>query len=258
MSAPARGGRGPGRPAYDRDLVGAALDVIEYGAERVRAGSWRGRAGVAYLAPVPGAPAPSSGFVQRCLTTLRERGFAEVVTGALAPPEQRGFLAAGFEVREHLVLLARDLDELPTGPAPRAVRLRPGRRWERAAVLAVDRAAFRDFWQLDDAGLDEALHATPRARFRVAVTDGAIAGYAVTGRAGRHGYLQRLAVDPAHHRAGIGRALVLDGLRWLRRRGVTGVVVNTQPDNEAALALYRSLGFRLQPGGLDVLGRRLP
>lgn len=234
------------------------MDVIEWGAERVRTGTWRGRSGIAYLAPVPGAPAPSPSFLDRCLRSLVERGYGEVITGALAPAEQRGFLAAGFEVREHLVLLAHDLLDLPETPAIDGVRLRRARRSDRPVVLAVDHAAFREFWQLDDAGLDEAINATPAARFRVAVQRGdGVAGYAVTGRAGRHGYLQRLAVRPDVQRRGVARALVVDGLRWLVRRDAARVLVNTQPDNEPALALYRALGFRQQAGGLDVLCRRL-
>jgi ribosomal protein S18 acetylase RimI-like enzyme len=235
------------------------LDVIEWGAERVRTGTWRGRAGIAYLAPVPGSPAPSPSFLERCMRSLRARGYTEIITGALAPAEQRGFLAAGFEVREHLVLLAHDLLDLPDARDVAGVRLRRARRGDREVVLAVDHAAFREFWRLDDAGLDEAINATPSARFRVAVDKQAgVVGYAVTGRAGRHGYLQRLAVDPTVQQRGIARVLVLDGLQWLVRRDAARVLVNTQPDNDRALALYRSLGFRHQPGGLDVLGRRLP
>jgi ribosomal protein S18 acetylase RimI-like enzyme len=86
---------------------------------------------------------------------------------------------------------------------------------------------------------------------------GAVVAYAVTGRAGEQGFLQRLAVDPAQHRAGWGRALVTDGLRWLRRHGVTRTLVNTQLENEAALALYRSCGFSELPVGLTVLARAL-
>jgi len=248
--------------------VSAAVDVIEWGHERARTGSWRGHDRIAYLAPVPGGPAPSADFVRRCLGALGERGFHEVISAALAPVEQRGFLAAGFEVREHLLLLAHDLDGLElldrdtAGSAP--WRLRRARRADRPGVLVVDTLAFRPFWQLDEAALDEAVAATPSCRFRVAVgplsagdNDRDLMGYAVCGRAGRRGYVQRLAVHPRAQRAGLGRVLVLDGLRWMRRRGVDRAVVNTQPDNEAAIGLYRGLGFRLQPTGLDVLGYRL-
>jgi ribosomal protein S18 acetylase RimI-like enzyme len=50
---------------------------------------------------------------------------------------------------------------------------------------------------------------------------------------------------------------VLDGLQWMRRRGVERVVVNTQESNERALQLYLRLGFEDQPGGLAVLERSL-
>ena len=79
----------------------------------------------------------------------------------------------------------------------------------------------------------------------------------MTGRAGRRGFLQRLAVDPAREGHGLGRALVLDGLVWLRRRGVERVVVNTQEANQRALALYEQLGFRRQHAGLAVLRTQL-
>ena len=93
---------------------------------------------------------------------------------------------------------------------------------------------------------------------RAAATD--VVGYAVTGRAGPRGYLQRLAVHPDHQRAGLGGALVVDGLRWLRRWGAKEVLVNTQEGNEPAVRLYEALGFQLRPEGLAVLrlalGRR--
>jgi ribosomal protein S18 acetylase RimI-like enzyme len=56
---------------------------------------------------------------------------------------------------------------------------------------------------------------------------------------------------------GLGRALGLDGLRWLQRKGVKEAVVNTQLGNEPALALYLSLGFRKEPMQLAVLHRAL-
>ncbi|MFN8017380.1 MAG: GNAT family N-acetyltransferase [Acidimicrobiales bacterium] len=119
-------------------------------------------------------------------------------------------------------------------------------------MLAIDARAFDAFWTLDRGGLEDAIRATPVARSRVAV-DGAIAGYAITGRAASRGYLQRLAVDPDRHRRGIGTALVADSLHWLQRTGANVAVVNTQEHNEAALALYLATGFTPEPHGLTVL-----
>jgi ribosomal protein S18 acetylase RimI-like enzyme len=168
-------------------------------------------------------------------------------------PDQLPFLQAGFEVHERLHLLVRSLDDLPAS-AP--VDLRRGHHADRPVVLEVDAAAFPPFWRLDAAGLADALAATPSARFRVAVDrkrPRPVVGYAVTGRAGPRGYLQRLAVQPDRQRSGIGGALVVDGLRWLRRWGAKEVLVNTQEGNEPAVRLYESLGFTLRPEGLAVL-----
>jgi ribosomal protein S18 acetylase RimI-like enzyme len=190
--------------------------------------------------------------LERVLAELAEAGYRRVRTAALAPDEQGVFLAAGFEVDEHLHLLAHDLTDLtpPARPSP----LRRARRRDRPAVLDVDSAAFSPPWRLDLAGLREALLATPTVRFRVAVPDGPVMGYAVAGRAGWRGYLQRVAVHPDRADEGLGRALVADALDWLERRGARRCVVNTQEGNAAALHLYEAVGFRPEPRGLDVLG----
>lgn len=238
----------------DSTVDASGLDTIQWGGERARSGPWRGDRTVAYLSPIANAPTPSAEFLRRCLNDLTTRGYTRVVTGALSPAETVGFLDAGFEIAEQLHLLAHDLTAIPSAPP---LRLRRPRSVERDEVLDLDHRAFRPFWQLDRHGLDEALRATPQHRFRVADADGSIAGYAIYGRAGRRGYLQRLAVSPDRRRLGLGTALVVDGLRWLRRWHVERVVVNTQLDNDAALRLYERLGFRRQPLGLAVLSAGL-
>jgi ribosomal protein S18 acetylase RimI-like enzyme len=231
----------------------ARSDVVRRGPERLRVGIWRAGSRVGYLAPVGEVPPPTAGMVQHCCELLVARGFDEVLTGALTTAEQRGFLEAGFTVREELHLLVHDLADLPTTPPAPMRRARPA---DRPPVLAVDHVAFPPFWWLDDEGLTDAIAATPTSRFRVAGAGGVV-GYAVVGRAARRGYVQRLAVAPEAQGAGLGRALLVDGLRWLRRRGAGRAVVNTQVDNERARRLYESLGFRMAPNGLAVLGRSL-
>lgn len=235
--------------------------MIAWGSERLRAGPWRGDRAVAYLNPVPGVPLPSPDFVRRCLRTLRAQGYRRVVTGALAAAEQAPFRLVGFEPSEELHLLSHDLTEVVTPtPTPGTV-LRRALRRDRPAVLALDALAFDTFWQLDEAGLDEAISATPHTRFRLAVAaedPDDIAGYAVTGRAGRRGYLQRLAVRPDRQGSGLGTLLVADALRWLRRWRGERAMVNTQLTNERALGLYEHLGFRREPSGLSVLAIDLP
>lgn len=229
------------------------LRVVRCGAERIRVGSWRGEGGRAYVTPVAETPPASVAMVRHCCALLAAQGYTEVVTGALGWREQRGFLQAGFELREELHLLSRSLRDLPrVDPGP----LRRGHRRDRQRILVVDALAFPAFWRLDDAGMTEALRATRSARLRVAA-EREVAGYAISGRSGTRGYLQRLAVDPRSQGRGLGRALVVDGLRWMRRHGADQVVVNTQVGNQRALDLYHGLGFRLEPSRLAVLARRL-
>jgi len=239
--------------------------LLEWGRERLRAGPWRGDPSVAYLNPVPGSPLPSPEFIRRCMRTLAGQGYDRVVTGALSPSEQAAFRAAGFAPGEELHLLAHDLKAMPSvPPSPTIDRIavRRANRTDRSAVLDLDARAFDAFWRLDDAGLEEAIGATPHSRFRVAVADAAtpterLVGYAVTGRAGRRGYLQRLAVEPDLQRSGIGSLLVIDALRWLKRWRAERAMVNTQLTNDRALALYERLGFRRESVGLAVLAADL-
>ena len=165
-------------------------------------------------------------------------------------------MGAGFTERERLHLLGHDLSDLPSLSWRATRRARPA---DRAAVLAIDHRVFQPFWQLDEGGLADAVGATPVVRFRVTTgRSSGVSGYAVFGLAGRRGYLQRLAVDPAAAGRGLGSTLVVDGLRWLVRRGATSAPVNTQETNERAYELYLRLGFVPERYKLVVLSAPVP
>ena len=228
------------------------LSFFDTGSDRFRIGDWHGDARVAYVAPASRSPKPSSDGVRRCLEHLNNAGYRGAITSALRSFEAAPFLQLGFEERERLEVLRHDLAAIPT--APKGIRTRRAHKSDRSRVLAIDAAAFDPFWRLDEAGLLEALDATPFVRFRVVGRD-VPAGYLVCGRAARVGYIQRLAVHPDSSRRGIGAALVLDSLRWLRQRGAHTALVNTQITNEHAIALYRRLGFQFDDERLAVLRR---
>jgi GNAT superfamily N-acetyltransferase len=216
-------------------------------------GPWRDRPDVAHVA-VATESVLGLAAVHDCVARVRAAGYGELVTGPLTDAAAAPFLDAGFTLRERLRLLVHSLGA--TLPPDGSARLRRARRGDRTAVVDLDTRAFPPAWQLGSSGLREALRATPASRFRVGeVEDDPVpVAYAVTGRSGRQGYLQRLAVHPAARGRGFGRAMVADALRWVRRGGGRRCLVNTQVENHEALALYEACGFRRLPSGLAVLG----
>ena len=182
-------------------------------------------------------------------------------TPAITHAEAAGYAECGFEIISVLRLLTHDLERLRE--LPRAAVSTDRTRMSRiGACVDVDQRAFGADQCFDRLDLLAALDATSRSRLRVVTTPGRgvaradLAGFAITGRAGTRGYLQRVAVDPARAGRGLGTALVVDALRWCRARGVAKVVVNTGTDNHRALALYRRLGFIDTPLDLLLMERR--
>jgi GNAT superfamily N-acetyltransferase len=224
------------------------------GRSRLRVRPWHGDHHVAHVAPAGDVLGPlSTRDVERSLRDLRRSGYRSAITAALHRADRAPFLQSGFVEIERLHLLQHRFDRLVAAPPTPGVDLRRGRRRDHAEVLEVDTAAFAPFWRLDQAGLAEALTATTSVHFHVARSGEAIVGYAVFGRAGSRGYVQRLAVHPAAQGRRIGAALLHDGLRWLRRWGARDALVNTQEGNRRSLRLYHQAGFVLQADGLAVL-----
>jgi len=62
----------------------------------------------------------------------------------------------------------------------------------------------------------------------------------------KRGDVWGLCVHPQHRRRGLGRALLLAGLHWLRGQGVTRAHLTVDGDNELARRLYESVGFAVQ------------
>ena len=74
--------------------------------------------------------------------------------------------------------------------------------------------------------------------------EGGIVGYVIAQDAADEAEILNLAVAPARHRGGIGRALVERALATLARRGVRRVFLEVRESNSAARALYAALGFQ--------------
>ena len=233
-----------------------ALISLNIGSARFRVGAWQGAADVAYLALASTAATLAPWVLAALRDRLHDLGYRAVVTAAVAPRERDALIRDRFDVRSELATLSRDLEAATPWIANPRWHTRRGTRRDLEVVLQVDAEAFLPFWRLDADGLHEARTATPFSRWRV--NRGVeVHAYSITGRAGSAGYLQRLAVAVRCQGRGLGTLLVADALMWLRRGGACTALVNTQPDNERALALYQRCGFCMEPDRLAVLYRDL-
>lgn len=223
--------------------------------------TWRMRAwpsdpSVAHLIFTDHQHRPTPDELDDAVAHATRKGARAIRTSAMFPEAADVVLTDGFAVIDRLALLAFDLDtQLPDRRGEVQLgRLRP---WHLTPCSQIDRESFGLLWGNSAASLRDIRHATPASTSRVARTDDGLVGFAISGAAGDHGYLQRLAVSPTARRHGAGHDLVVDALHWMQRRGADQALVNTGVANEAALQLYRSLGFVDLTDELVIAERRL-
>ena len=120
--------------------------------------------------------------------------------------------------------------------------------------------SFRDHWGHVDTSLEEWLHwvndkyFAPDMSYLGLDPSGEVVGMCLCNifpeeneRVGREqGWVDTLGVVREHRHIGLGRALLLEGMGVLRRRGCTHLVLGVDTENpNGALRLYKSVGFRV-------------
>ena len=91
--------------------------------------------------------------------------------------------------------------------------------------------------------------------FLVGETDGRIVAAVMAGYEGHRGWINYLAVDPAHRRAGLGRAMMAEAERLLRAAGCPKINLQVRTSNRDVIAFYQRIGFA--PDDVVSLGKRL-
>jgi len=111
------------------------------------------------------------------------------------------------------------------------------------AIMALEEAGFgpasrwiRRSWMPELTGTGHYVSAARDA-------DGALQGVAAFHRVGEVADLNRVIVAPLFRGRGIGRALLECGCGWAVAGGAERMLLEVEPDNEAALGLYRAFGF---------------
>ena len=239
-----------------QSLISAPL-ILRTGGVVARVRPWAFEANVAHLVLYNQSQLPTPSDITEWISVLRTAGYDTIRTGAVGAQAGARFEHLGFEAIQSLVLLEnRALGSISTALHKNAGETRLATADDHDASR-VDVAAFGPGWCIDRVGIGDVRSATPRHRARAVRSQKELIAYAISGRDGRNGYIQRLAVSPAHQHQGHGLSLVTDSLRWMSRWRVQRALVNTHTGNDAALALYHRLGFTDLSDRLHVYERRI-
>ncbi len=150
--------------------------------------------------------------------------------------------ASGFKTTQQIVMLVRNIQEIPEGVPPAGITIRPLMYYDLPAVAEADADSFDLLWQNSFPALNRAYPQSAWAS--VAEAEGRILGYQISTRNPLGGHLARLAVRKNEQGRGVGRALVADLIRRMASQGLSHLTVNTQSDNTVSLSLYRKIGFQ--------------
>ncbi len=112
---------------------------------------------------------------------------------------------------------------------------------EKIAALEADNLG-RDAWSagLVEQGVSGDL---PTVQYLVAEVEGAVVGYAAASIVADIAELQRIAVTPAHRRAGLAAALLAAVLGAATEQRADRILLEVREDNHEALAFYADQGF---------------
>ena len=113
--------------------------------------------------------------------------------------------------------------------------------------------------RLPEVGEDETVTGGPPDH----ASSGELAGWVVMSAIGAEADVMTIATTEAARGRGVGRSLLTAGLDWAARQGAEVVHLEVADGNDAALGLYRSLGFEewgrrpdYYPGADAILMRR--
>jgi mycothiol synthase len=185
------------------------------------------------------------------------------------PAAARLAASTGFERFRALWQMRRSLrDRLDRPESPPGITLRtfrPGQdedEWLGLNGRAFAKHPEQGTWTRHDLELREREPWFDPAGFFIAVRDGRMAGFHWTKvhppqeRDGALGEVYVVGVDPGEQGTGLGRALTLAGLGYLRDRGLDQAMLYVDEENTPAIRLYEALGF--SRARTDAMYRRPP
>ena len=155
----------------------------------------------------------------------------------------------GFSIIEELIWMRAD-DPPAEARVPDGFLIRPygegaedDEAWRR-----LNREAYEGTSDFTDLVAEErdAIRKEPRFHMWVAERDGERVGTCHTKQFGGDSYINSLVVTRECRGNGLGRALLLEGMRTLHAQAPGPIRLNVRAENEHAVALYKSTGFAVE------------
>ena len=202
--------------------------------------------------------------VARMRAAGQEKGIrARLVTQARDDESYRNSLLkkSGFTVAGYMFMMARRLDELPEPQLPDGFKLRaPAGEAEAEAWVAMHNETFAESQRTARLTIEEyrrrlsAPFYEPGLDLLAVAPDGAFAAFCLCRQGmteekpqavGKEGWVSLLGARREFRKMGLGRAMLLEGLRRLKAAGVETALLGVEADNPTgATKLYESVGFR--------------
>lgn len=135
------------------------------------------------------------------------------------------------------------------------MEIRPFNRADEAAVISLwDQCGLLRPWNDPKKDIERKLQVRPDL-FLVGIVDEQIVATAMVGYEGHRGWINYLAVSPAHQRRGFGREIMTAAEARLRECGCPKINLQVRTSNQDVIDFYRSVGYQMD----DVvsLGKRL-
>lgn len=121
------------------------------------------------------------------------------------------------------------------------VSIRPMKLTEIRRVAFIDQASFQPIWQHSEHALKKAFQQSSYSS--VCEMDQKVVGYQMSTSFQYRAHIARLAVLPEYQGRQLGKALVLDALKYFKKPWIREITVNTQSNNHRSLSIYHKLGF---------------
>jgi mycothiol synthase len=168
--------------------------------------------------------------------------------------------AAGFEAITYSATMVRPtVDDLPDHPLPDGLEIRPVREEDMRAIWEAEVEAFRDHWGFAEPSEDgyQRFLSYPYndpTLWKVAWDDEGVAGqvksFIDTAQneeyCRKRGWTEAISTARRWRRRGVAKALIVESIRELARRGMTEVALGVHTENpNGAFDLYSSLGYEV-------------